>query len=164
MTPSSRSSSLHRAISVELSVSYSRSSTTRLLVPRFSDISMAFPIVHANRRECRPLDRSCYFDRRILATNTVSCCMQCWRSISGVAYFDLIKLRTCERAVTLPGRDVDEPCMNITYGRPSPCALRRLLSTKLRISAMFSSYETNRSRRPKWKSISSSRDKFRRDR
>ena len=48
-------------------------------------------------------------DGRNLATKTVSCRMQCFRSINGVAAFERINFRTCERAVVWPCRDLDHP-------------------------------------------------------
>jgi hypothetical protein len=63
----------------------------------------------ASRAAILSYDVSIAISGRILATNTVSCCMQSFRSMSGVPAFERIKFRTCERAVFFPRRDVDLP-------------------------------------------------------
>ena len=46
-----------------------------------------------------------------LARKAALCWMHPLRSINGVASFERMKLRTCDRAVVLPRLDVDEPWM-----------------------------------------------------
>jgi hypothetical protein len=52
---------------------------------------------------------------RMAATNTESCGTQSRRMMYGVASRLLITCRSCERPVIFPGRDVDQPCVKITY-------------------------------------------------